>query len=56
MRPTLVSTFVLTAALAGPAFAQQQQPAQEQSSNAGTGQEGATQALQDARQKLQAAA
>ena len=53
MRPTLVSTFVLTAALAGPAFAQQQQqPAQEQSSNAGTGQEGATQALQDARQKL----
>jgi sporulation protein YlmC with PRC-barrel domain len=45
------------AALAAPAWAQQQQEQpQQQAGNAGQGQPGAMQALQDARQKLQAAA
>jgi PRC-barrel domain len=55
MRSHPVPTFALAAALAAPALAQQQ-PAQEQANNASSGQTGAMQASQDARQELQAAA
>jgi sporulation protein YlmC with PRC-barrel domain len=58
MRSYLIPPVALAAAaaLAAPAWAQQQPPAQEQAGNANQGQTAPMQALQDARQKLQAAA
>jgi hypothetical protein len=54
MRSYLIPPVALAAAaaLAVPAWAQQQAPAQEQTGSANQGQTGPMQALQDARQKL----